>query len=66
VVQKFKDVGDLSSLGLLDRQIGLLKQKLTEMHGRTKKSWATNLQGHTAPQQKNSGEKDRGGDGGEL
>ena len=44
VVQKFKAVGDLNSLGLLDRQIGLLKQKLTEMHERTKKSWATNLQ----------------------
>ena len=44
IVQKFKEPGDLNALGLLDRQIGLLKQRLTEMHGRTKKSWATNLQ----------------------
>ncbi len=44
VVQKFKGVGDLNALGLLDRQIRLLKHKLTEMHGTTKKSWATNLQ----------------------
>ncbi len=44
VVQKFKEPGDLNALGILDRGIGLLKQKLTEMHGRTKKSWATNLQ----------------------
>ncbi len=40
IFQKFKDVGDLNALGLLDRQIGLLKQKLAEMHGITKKSWA--------------------------
>ena len=28
IVQKFKNVGDLNALGLLDRNIGLLKRKL--------------------------------------
>ncbi len=37
IVQKFKDVGDLNALGQIDRQIGLLKRKLTEMNGTTKK-----------------------------
>ncbi len=31
-------------MGLLDRQIALLKRKLAEMHATTKKSWAVNLQ----------------------
>ena len=44
IVQKFRNVGDLNALGLLDRQIGLLKRKLADMHGTTKKSWAVNLQ----------------------
>ena len=39
IVQKFKNVGDLNALGLLDRQIGLLKRKLGEMHGVNGKSW---------------------------
>ena len=43
IVQKFKDQGDLNALGLVDRQIGLLKRKLAEMHATTKKSWAVNL-----------------------
>jgi hypothetical protein len=43
IVQKFKDTGDLNALGLVDRQIGLLKRKLAEMHATTKKSWAINL-----------------------
>ena len=43
IVQKFKNVGDLNALGLLDRQIGLLKRKLGEMHGINSKSWAVNL-----------------------
>ena len=37
IVQKFKTVGDLNALGLIDRQIGLLKRKIAEMHGTTKK-----------------------------
>ena len=44
IVQKFKDGGDLNALGLLDRQIGLLKRKLTELHTSTGKSWGANLQ----------------------
>ena len=48
IVQKFKDAGDLNALGLLDRQIGLLKRKLAEMHSTTKKSWAINLQAAVA------------------
>ena len=44
IAQKFKDAGDLNALGLLDRQIGLLKRRLAEMAGRTKKSWAALLQ----------------------
>lgn len=44
ITQTFKDPGDLNALGLLDRQIGLLKRKLAEMHSITKKSWAINLQ----------------------
>ncbi len=36
IVQKFKVVGDLNALGLLDRQIGLSKRKLAEMHGTTR------------------------------
>ncbi len=43
-MQKFKERGDLNALGLMDRQIGLLKRKLAEMHATTKKSWAVNLQ----------------------
>ena len=43
IVQRWKDAGDLNSLGLLDRTIGLLKRKLAEMHASNKKSWATNL-----------------------
>ena len=43
IVQKFKNVGDLNALGLLDRNIGLLKRKLGEMHGVNGKSWAVNL-----------------------
>ena len=39
IVQKFKDVGDLNALGLLDRQIGLLQRKLTELHLKNGKSW---------------------------
>ena len=48
IVQKFKDAGDLNALGLLDRQIGLLKRKLAEMHATSKKSWAINLQAAVA------------------
>ena len=44
IVQKFKDTSDLNALGLIDRQIGLLKRKLAEMYATTKKSWAINLQ----------------------
>mgnify|MGYP003350180463 FL=1 len=44
IVQKFKDIGDLNALGLMDRQIGLLKRKLAEMYATAKKSWAINLQ----------------------
>ncbi len=44
IVQKFKEPGDLNALGLMERQIGLLKRKLAEMHATTKKSWAVNLQ----------------------
>ena len=36
-------MGDLNALGLLDRNIGLLKRKLAEMHATTNKSWAVNL-----------------------
>ncbi len=43
IVQKFKNVGDLNALGLLDRQIGLLKRLLGEMHGINSKSWPVNL-----------------------
>lgn len=44
IIQKFKDAGDINSLGLIDRQIGLLKRKLAEMHvGRQEDSWAANL-----------------------
>ena len=43
IVQKFKDVGDLNALGLLDRQIGLLKSRLAELNTTNKKSWAVNL-----------------------
>ena len=45
IVQKFRD---LNALGLLDRQIGLLKRKLAEMHATSKKSWAINLQAAVA------------------
>jgi len=47
IVQKFKDVGDLNALGLLDRTIGLLKRRLAENHTATNSkrgSWAINLQ----------------------
>ena len=47
-VQKFKDVGDLNALGLLDRTIGLLKRRLAEAHATNKKSWAVNLQAAVA------------------
>jgi transposase InsO family protein len=43
IVQKFKEVGDLNALGLLDRQIGLLKRRLAEMQTTNGKSWAVNL-----------------------
>ena len=43
IVQKFKNVGDLNALGLLDRNIGLLKRKLGGMHGVNGKSWAVHL-----------------------
>jgi len=43
IEQKFKNTGDLNALGLVDRQIGLLKRKLAEMHATNKKSWALNL-----------------------
>ena len=44
IVQRFKDPGDLNALGLLDRQIGLLKRKLQEMHMKNKKkTWTANL-----------------------
>ncbi len=48
IVQKFKDAGDLNALGLLDRQIGLLKRKVAEMHATTKKIWAISLQAAVA------------------
>jgi transposase InsO family protein len=48
IVQKFKEVGDLNALGLLDRQIGLLKRRLAEMHATNGKSWAVNLQAAVA------------------
>jgi transposase InsO family protein len=48
VAQKFKDAGDLNALGLVDRQIGLLKRRLAEMHATNKKSWAENLQAAVA------------------
>ena len=38
IVQKLKDAGDKNALGLLDRQIGLLKRKLAEMHSNNKTS----------------------------
>ncbi len=44
IVQKLKGAGDSNALGLLDRQIGLLKRNLAEMHATTKKSWAISLQ----------------------
>ncbi len=44
IVSKFKEVGDLNALGLLDRQISLLKRRVAEMHATTGKSWAVNLQ----------------------
>ncbi len=34
IEQKFKDAGDLNALGLVDRQVGLLKTKLAEMRQR--------------------------------
>ena len=48
IVHKLKDVGDLNALGLLDRQIGLLKRRLAELHATNKKSWAANLQAAVA------------------
>ena len=45
IEHKFKDVGDVNALGLLDRQIGLLKRRLAELHARNDKSWAVNLPG---------------------
>ena len=44
IILRFKDVGDLNALGLLDRTIGLLKKRLAEAHATNKKSWARNLQ----------------------
>ena len=44
IEQRFKDPGDLNALGLLDRQIGLLKKKLAEMAARTKRTWPFLLQ----------------------
>ena len=43
IVQKFKAVGDMNALGLLDRQIGLLKRRLAEMHSANGQTWAVNL-----------------------
>jgi len=44
IVLRFKDVGDLNALGLLDRTIGLLKKRLAEAHATNNKSWGRNLQ----------------------
>jgi len=43
IVQKFKAVGDMNALGLLDRQIGLLKRRLAELHSTNGNTWAVNL-----------------------
>lgn len=43
ITQKFKEVGDLNALGLLDRSIGLLKRRLAELHAENKKTWGANL-----------------------
>ena len=43
-ILRFKDVGDLNALGLLDRTIGLLKKRLAEAHSTNKKTWGRNLQ----------------------
>lgn len=43
IVQKFKDPLDLNSMGLLDRNGGLLKKKLMELHNANNNTWATNL-----------------------
>ncbi len=44
IVQKFKDPKDLNALGLADRNIGVLKRKLGELHNRNNLSWASNLE----------------------
>ena len=43
IVQKFKDAKDLNALGLMDRNGGLLKKKLMELHTRNSRTWANNL-----------------------
>jgi transposase InsO family protein len=43
ITQRFKDAGDINALGLIDRQIGLLKARLAELSGRNKKTWSQNL-----------------------
>lgn len=43
IVQKFKNVNDLNALGLADRNIGLLKRKLKELHDSNNRTWANNL-----------------------
>ena len=45
IEHKFKDVGDVNALGLLDRQIGLLKSRLAELHAKNNKSCSWNLPG---------------------
>jgi Integrase core domain len=39
ITQKFKDAGDMNGLGLIDRQIGLLKRKLAELAASRRKNW---------------------------
>lgn len=44
IIQKFKDPKDLNALGLADRNIGILKRKLGELHNQNNLTWATNLE----------------------
>ena len=44
IAHKTKESLDRNALGLVDRQIGILKQKLAQLAGRTKKSWKELLQ----------------------
>ena len=42
--QKWKELGDVNAIAVVDRAIGLLKRKLAEMRSSGGKSWGKNLQ----------------------